>query len=181
MMADYRYRFIGLLPGNMPIDVSEMAVRASRFYGIGEVGIDRRYPGIEDQVSFLKAALSLSKELKVPAVLHIVGFYEEALKAIRETGNRYFMVHGFTGSYEIASRIMDLGGLISLGPRAERCKAFSRLITLPFVTETDMKTGPEQEAALSDWNEKLSLLTGRDIESESGKAIQSFLCRKSSS
>ena len=72
----------------------------------------------------------------------------------------------------MAKKFISINGYISLSPRAEKCKDFYKLLTLPFVTETDMKTGEEEEKTLYQTNQRLSTILDRDISKESEKRFR---------
>ena len=170
-LLDCPYRAAGLLPGRKPDwDALENALKAGCI--LGEVGLDKRFPDLDEQRNVLLKALEIGKGL--PVVLHTVRAWQDMLEIISNHPGRY-MLHGWTGSYEMAKRFLDKGCLISLGPRAERVRDFNRLLTLPFVTETDLPSGEEQQAALKAWNIKLSELTGLDIEARTERMMKEWL------
>ena len=98
-----------------------------------------------------------------------------ALRLIDEYGIKRFMVHSFSSSYEMAREIIKRGGIISLSPKAERLRSFQRILTLPFVTETDMKTGKEEMETLEIWNQKLSILAFADVGRRSEEMMMEVL------
>ena len=131
-------------------------------------------------LAFLSAALlgfydAFKKQsLKDNAVLPVL-----FLNTVFSFHLRGFIVHGFTGSYEIYNEISKHGGLVSLSPRAEKTKLFSTLkergITYPFLTETDTDTGIEEREILKSWNNKLSIIFNRDIEKEVEDTFFSYI------
>ena len=173
-LMPFKYKAAGILPGNEYIrEALEKAVSGG--FLIGEIGLDKRFDDIPAQLEVFRSALEIARECNTFTVLHIVREYESALREIRRYGIKRFMVHGFSSSAEVAMDIIKLGGIISLPPRAEKLKAFDRIIKLPFVTESDMKTGKEERDALHSWNEKLSTLTGIDIEKRSESMMKEAL------
>lgn len=164
LMKAFPHRAYGLLwPRQGSIEVLRKALEDDPTALIGEVGLDERFP-IADE-GFLMDALLFAKELHRPFTLHVVGLHTPVLWALKTASPLPpFIVHGFTSSYETARRYVDLGGLISLGPRSERTRSFTRLLTLPFVLETDMETGPAQEKALAGLHGRVAERLGKDVE-----------------
>lgn len=108
-----------------------LATEAAAAGAVGETGLDFRaaYRGAaskDRQRRLFRAHLDLAARLRRPLVLHVVHAHTEALTLVKEfvrspgagpgralTG----MVHGFTGSREVAREWLDLGFMISLGTR----------------------------------------------------------------
>lgn len=172
----YSYKALGTIPeGGMSPDLSLIRKAVEEGFLIGETGLDGRYPERDLQLKIFRSVLSIASECGTPVVIHAVRSYDAVLSEIRRQGIRKFMIHGFSSSYEIALEVLRLGGIISLSPRAERLKAFSRILTLPFVTETDMKTGEEERNVLSEWNGRLSEMLDLDAAERSEKMIKEFI------
>ena len=174
LLSGYKHKALGFLPGHGEPDWETLSASLSSGHELGEVGLDKRFGNLEGQEKALRKALGLAMEHDSVVVLHSVRAYSELLGIIKDYKLRY-LLHGWTGSYEMAREFLALGCLISLGPRAERTKAFPRLLTLPFVTETDLPVGKEQEDVLRAWNGKLSVLTGSDIGERSERMIRKWL------
>lgn len=171
----YRFNSIGLIPQSMCSDISIFEEYASNGYFIGEIGLDRRYPDIDKQLKIFESILSIARNYDSFVTVHMVGFQEATFDALRKSGIRRFLLHGYTGSVEMARRFISIGGIISLSARAEKAKSFHSLLSLPFVTETDMPMGEDERDTLTSWNRKLSMLTGRDIENESEKLLMEMI------
>ena len=171
----FRHWALGTIPEGCESDIEKLYEAAKAGGHIGEIGLDKRYPDEEKQIRIFKDALSVAKECDRIAVIHAVRCYGTVHQILRDMDIDRFIIHGFTGSGEMAKCFIGLGGIISISPRAERAKSFPSLLSLPFVTETDMKTGDDEMAVLSAWNRKLSMITGRDIEKESERRIREML------
>ena len=130
---------------------------------------------MDKQIDIFRTALGIAREYDRIAVIHIVREYQKVYDILKDMGIRRFMVHGYTGSAEMAREYIKLGGIISLGPAAERAKSFPSLLQLPFVTETDMVTGTEEMEALAAWNSRLSALTDADIAARTEKIMMEVL------
>ena len=175
-LLDCPFRALGTIPeGGLNPDMAVLEKAASTGFHIGEIGLDRRYDGIPRQEEIFRTALEIARRYDRLAVIHSVRMNQRVLEIIREMGIHRFLMHGYTGSAEQASAFIREGGIISLSPRAERTRHFKALITLPFVTETDMRTGKEEEAALLAWNERLSALTGINIAERTERMMKEAL------
>ena len=130
---------------------------------------------MERQEHIFRKALSIAREYDKIAVIHIVREYGKVLEIIKEMDIHQFMIHGFTGSRETAEEFIRLGGIISLSPRAVNTKHFSSLLTLPFVTETDMLTGEKEMNELEKWNHHLMALTGLDTGKRTEEIMKELL------
>ena len=175
LLKSYAFYAIGNLPGNTlnNLDNAEQLIKSG--FHLGEVGLDKRFDDLDRQVNDLITLLDIAKDYKRCTVFHSVGHIEKLLGIIKERNIKKFIFHGFTGSYETAKRIISLGGLISINNRAEKAKSFEKIITLPFVTESDMETGKEQLDSLRLFNDKLSSMLDRDIEHLSEKYLLEYM------
>ena len=169
LISPFPYRSLGSLPeDDVDLDTIEKWAKSEKF--LGEVGLDKRFSDKHLQIFLLHNYLGIAEEHKNIITLHQVGWTKDFLDTLSSYNLRGFIVHGFTGSYETYKIISEMGGLISLSPKAENTKFFSVLqergIIYPFLTETDTLTGEEANRILKQWNEKLSLIFDRDIEKE---------------
>ncbi len=172
----YRYKSIGLLPSSSTrFNIENVYSALNNGFLIGEIGLDRRYKNIEKQSEIFKELLRVAKERDVLVTIHSVRTAELTYSIIKELRVRRFLIHSFSYSYEMAKRFLSLGGGISLSRRAASLKDFNKIITLPFLTETDMKTGREEWDELYSWNSFLSDLLGRDIAQESEKRLNELI------
>ncbi len=175
ILKAYRYKAIGALPGICAApDFSLMDKAAGEGFHIGEIGIDRRYPEYGQEEIF-RTALEIARNHDRIAVIHIVRSYERTLRILKDMSIRRFLIHGFTGSRESAEEFIKAGGIISLPPRLARAKSFPSILSIPFVTETDMPAGADEEKALSEWNALLSEITGKDVEKRSERIMKEVL------
>ena len=91
--------------------------------GLGEIGLDRCTPelkrSIDAQLEAFQAQLRLACRHNLPVSLHVVQSHHLALDLLRETGlpARGGLVHGFSGSPEVAMAYVRLGLCISFGGR----------------------------------------------------------------
>ena len=111
---------------------------------IGECGLDRLRGSLKAQWPWFEAQVSLASELNMPLVIHSVKTHDEVhglLNRRQWTGRA--LIHGFSGSFRQAEKLVDLGCFIGVGgvithPRARKTRdAIARLPTESLVLETD--------------------------------------------
>lgn len=173
--ASYRYKALGIIPEGREKDIEKLRIAARNGWHIGEIGLDKRYGNLPEQERIFREALRIAKEYGRIAVIHTVREYGRTLEILKDEGIHGFIMHGFTGSYEIACQALSLGGMISLSPNAERAKSFEKLLALPFLIETDMKAGDAQRNALGEWSRKLSGHIGIDTGERCWKMLKDIL------
>lgn len=130
--------------------------------GLGECGLDygpnQPKASYQRQQSFFSQQLELAKQWDKPLILHAVRSHGEMLARIREV-NRHWrgIVHGFTGSYEVAKAYLELGFSISVGGGITRKgyqklkNAVSRIPMNRLVVESDAP-----DMAPTDWEHPLN-------------------------
>lgn len=178
-VTDYCHRAYGLLwPEKDESRRMIETLEADRGAICGEIGLDRRFKKDAD-IPFMENMLSYLCQNRRPFVLHMVGRTNDMLSLLKEHRDLPpFMVHGFTGSYETARTLVFLGGTISIGPRSLRTRDIDRLLTLPFVLESDMKVSDQQRQALESVYLSVADHLGLDIptlEEMIGRNLLSFL------
>ncbi len=171
----YRYRALGALPFGHERSLARLEEAAADGFHIGEIGIDRRYPEPREQEALFREALAIARSYGRIAVIHAVRADGMVYEALRSEGYGRFVIHGYTGSAGMAERFLSLGGMISLSRRAARTKGFRDLLALPFLTETDMPAGPEEERELAAWNGYLSGLIGEDTAERTWRMLSAWL------
>lgn len=113
--------------------------------GVGECGLDYAMAGADkaQQQHLFSAQLALAREFNLPTVIHAVKAVEDVIRMIRASGHYCGMVHSFNGSIQQASRLIDLGYMLSFGgavtyPRAKKLRAMvSQLPLDSLLLETD--------------------------------------------
>lgn len=162
-MSPFRYRSVGLLPGRDG-DIREIEDYARLGYGVGEIGLDRRFPDKQGQIERFRKGLETARKYDALVTVHSVGWLDVTLSLLREYKGIRFIFHSFPSSLEIAKEIEKLGGYISLSPRAVRQKSFSSLIhNTRFLIESDMPTGEEEEKAVDEFYTYLCSLLEKEI------------------
>lgn len=89
-----------------------------RVAALGETGLDRHWDDCpwEVQVDFFRRHLALSRETKLPVVIHTRDCAEETLDILREEAQRgplRGVMHSFTGPPAVADGCLELGLYIS--------------------------------------------------------------------
>ncbi|MCA9564018.1 MAG: TatD family hydrolase [Myxococcales bacterium] len=88
---------------------------------IGEIGLDRSTPrGVEAfelQVEVFREQLAMARQRDMPVVIHSVRSDGRLIEVLSRDGlpRRGGMVHGFSGSPEVAERLCALGLYLSIG------------------------------------------------------------------
>ncbi|MBQ7651023.1 MAG: TatD family hydrolase [Victivallales bacterium] len=138
----------------------EEALKANPAASVGEIGLDF-YSGRDNQQAQETAfaeQLTLALEYGRPVCLHNRKAWQQffgILKTLRVSGLRGYM-HNFTGSREIASKLLDLGLHISFAapvtyPEAHRLREVSVFIpTERLLTETDCPDLPYAKGELTE-------------------------------
>jgi len=135
--------------------IMELAATMERIVplAIGEAGLDRsgRCPKetFPAQLACFRGQLAIAKQVGLPLVLHVVKAHGIALETIKEVGlsEATGVVHGFTGSAEVAREYQKLGLFISFSsfvvrnPSAKLEEAIRAVSTDRILVETD---GPDQ-------------------------------------
>ena len=113
---------------------------------IGEIGLDRSTAHRSDlarQVPRFQQQLALARRLALPVIIHCVRAHGHALSLFDEQPAPGGMVHGFSGSPEVAQQWLRRGLMLSYGPllcsrRARRARAAAALTPLDrLLVETD--------------------------------------------
>ncbi len=87
----------------------------NHYWGIGEIGIDLHWPDnkkfVEEQKEAFRFQLGLAKQLRLPVVIHARESFDLTYQIVKEEKNDDLcgIFHCFTGTYEQAKMIMDLG------------------------------------------------------------------------
>jgi TatD DNase family protein len=126
---------------------------------IGEIGLDlgtahKNLSTMQTQIDTFKAQIDLAFEFKKPIILHIVKAHTQALEIFNQILKEKKLkklpyggiIHGFTGSYDIAIHYLKIGLLISIGHELLNSNKIAQtLVKLnldQFVLETDANQTP---------------------------------------
>lgn len=183
------YRAFGIHPlaaGRAPLHEHLIRLRTQLAAGpsvaVGEIGLDSR-PGLPasalQEEAFL-AQLDIAEEFKLPVILHCVRSHGRMAQILRSRGQLPFggMVHGFTGSWEVAQDYLSVGLSLSFGglvtrPNSKKAQDTAARIPLDrMLLESDTPDhpasgwGPEQSepASVSYIIQYLAQLRGQSPE-----------------
>ena len=121
MSPERLFPLMGLQPSGVRQDFREVLAKIQQeindnhYWGIGEIGIDLHWPDnkqfIEEQKEAFRFQLGLAKQLKLPVVIHARDSFDLTYQIVKEekTKDLRGIFHCFTGSYQQAKMIMDLG------------------------------------------------------------------------
>lgn len=84
---------------------------------MGEIGLDARdgCPDFALQCTHFEAQLALAKSMDRAVIIHAVKAHQAVLDALKRTHTSRFVVHAFSGSFELANAYLALGGYLSCG------------------------------------------------------------------
>lgn len=112
--------------------------------GLGECGLDRLQGNLQEQYPWFESQVDIAAKTRFPLVIHSVKTHDEVFEILRR--KRFpgrALVHGFSGSYEQASKLISLDCFIGVGgvithPRARKTRAtIARLPLDALILETD--------------------------------------------
>ena len=122
-----------------------------RCVALGECGLDRLHGDFSEQFPWFEAQVDIAAQTHFPLVIHSVKAHDEVYEVLRR--KRFegrVLVHGFSGSYQQASKLIDLGCFIGVGgvithPRARKTRdTIARLPVDALVLETDAPDMPPE-------------------------------------
>ena len=122
---DYCFPMAGLHPTDVKDDYKEQLkcveqqLSDKRIVAIGETGIDLYWDKstLKEQKIAFEFQIRLAYENKLPIVIHSRNSFEEIFEVLKKTKTTLpkGIFHCFSGSIEIAKRIIDLGMLLGIG------------------------------------------------------------------
>ncbi|MDF0532748.1 TatD family hydrolase [Shewanella sp. A32] len=120
---------------------------------IGECGLDKPRAQLADddarrvdwaqQVALLTPQLALAQKYQMPVVLHAVRCHHEMQAILQQFPNCHGVIHGFSGSYEVALKYwqmgfrLGIGGLLLDSSAKKLRSAVKRLPLTALLAETD--------------------------------------------
>ena len=153
----------------------------SKCIAVGECGLDFSIETLdrELQQTWLQTQLQLANTYRLPIILHCRKAFPELVRAIKaETPSQGGVYHGFSGSYQQAVQLIDLGLKIGVGgtityERAKKTReTIAKLPLSEIVLETDapdmpvcgFQGQPNRPERLTFIAESVALLKGINIE-----------------
>lgn len=133
----------------LTLQVDELR-ECQRFIAIGECGLDKIHAdNWRQQLAFFEAQLTLAHGENLPVIIHAVKAHSEVLSYLkRHKLPRGGVIHGFSGSSDIALEYTKLGFKLGIGglimnPNAKKLlKTVSELPLDSFLLETDSPAMP---------------------------------------
>lgn len=119
---------VGIHPWSTSAPVAEetwqalaQKVRDPRVVAVGEAGLDKYRGGSQAvQEEVFRRHVALAEAVGKPLVIHCVGRYGRIMELHRELApTQLWVIHGFSGSVELARQLVAEGFGISLGLRAK--------------------------------------------------------------
>lgn len=143
---DPRIRFsAGIHPNYDECDLSLENIASfcaeGRIWAVGEIGLDRQGPPLQQQEDILIRQLELAAEHDLPAVLHIVGQQQRAYEILKAWPLKY-LVHGYAGSVEGFRLLARLNSWFTVSERILRPDKHGLLLEMlssrRWLAETDI-------------------------------------------
>jgi TatD DNase family protein len=102
------------------LSVVESHLMTSKFYGVGEIGIDLYWDKthFEEQKIAFRYQLKLAKKLKLPVIIHSRNSFAEIFEIVDQENNSDLrgVFHSFTGTLSDYNHIVNYGGfMVGLG------------------------------------------------------------------
>ncbi|MDG1481025.1 MAG: TatD family hydrolase [Myxococcota bacterium] len=146
--------------------------RLSEPVAIGEIGLDgsgRHRERLATQEAAFLAQLDLARQRDLPVVLHIVRAHGAALACVDRCQAPPGIVHGFSGSSEVAEEWLRRGFLLSFGhlvcnKQAKRARIAASQVPLErLLVESDSPGGFESPAGINQVLASLSSLRSEPV------------------
>lgn len=121
---DFMYAIVGIGPNDCltttddDLKVLDQYLNNPKVVALGEIGLDYYWDSVprEKQKDIFEKQISLAKKHHKPIVIHSRDAAEDTYQILK-AGQHGGVMHCFSGSYEMAKRLIDLGFYISLaGP-----------------------------------------------------------------
>jgi TatD DNase family protein len=101
------------------LEIVESYLEKSKFYGIGEIGIDLYWDKtfLKEQEEVFRQQLSWAKNLRLPVVIHVRNSFNEVFSILKEEldGTLTGIFHCFSGRINEAKRIIGFGFKLGIG------------------------------------------------------------------
>lgn len=127
----------------------ELSRPAKARVAIGECGLDQLHADYDGQVELFRAQVRLASRFEYPLLIHSVRTHDEVAALLKRAQYRLpGLVHGFSGSWQQATRLFDQGLYLGVGgvithERARKTReTIRRLPSSALVLETDAPDMP---------------------------------------
>lgn len=120
---DFLFPAIGLHPGSVNADYEDelfylkKSLEKRKYVAIGEVGIDLYWDKTfyNEQILVLKEQLQWAKDFNLPVILHSRESFGQVYETVKKSEGLRGVFHAFTGTFEQAQKIIDLGFYVGIG------------------------------------------------------------------
>lgn len=126
------------------LQLSNEVITNKNLIYIGECGLDKlKDADLATQTDIFKQHIFASEDLKKPLLIHCVRAFNELMELHKKLKpNQQWIVHGYTGSPQLAQQLINQGFMLSFGAALLRnnSKANQSLATIPhqkILLETD--------------------------------------------
>lgn len=126
------------------LEMVRQLAQLSHNIAIGECGLDKTVPTeLNEQIELFKTQIVISEILCKPLIIHCVKAYNELLEIRKETQARMpWIIHGFSGSIQMAKQCSGEGMILSFGQALFNSKSKVNQVVnaedqFPFLLETD--------------------------------------------
>ena len=152
---EYLFPALGLHPENVKEDweeqlrvlkeaVDQRMSSSNPLIAIGEIGLDYHWDVTfkEQQHEALREQMRWAEQWNLPVMIHSRDATEDTLNILREFPTVKGVMHCFSGSYEVAKQVVDMGYYLGIGGvlTFKNCKLAEHLVGIPLerlILETD--------------------------------------------
>lgn len=149
---DICFPMLGLHPCSVKADWEDElttikeAIKEQKIVAIGEIGIDLYWDKtfLKGQIQAFKNQIAWAKELNLPIVIHCRDAFNEVFEVLQQEHDENLrgIFHCFTGTFEQANKVTDLGFFLGIGgvvtyKNAGLDKVVSEMDLKHIVLETD--------------------------------------------
>lgn len=93
----------------------EEILKKEKVYCLGEIGLDfyKNYAQRENQLKIFGILVKVAQKYNLPMAIHSRSAFSETVKVLKEIGYFNGVFHCFSGSWEMAKVVLDLGFFLS--------------------------------------------------------------------
>jgi TatD DNase family protein len=131
---------------------------------VGEIGLDFSIENAdrERQTAIFERQLQTAEEHGLPVVIHCVKAYDELIAGLRKRRMKAAVIHGFTGSPELARQLVRDGLFVSFGEQSFRSvRTVEALRKIPL--ENVFLESDESALSIEEIYEKAAAVLGLDV------------------
>jgi len=138
------------------LSLLKQQIQQNTTVAVGECGLDFYLKDLDKtkQQFYFESQLDIAREFSLPVVIHARKSTEEIIKTLKRRPGLNGMIHSYSGSYEQAVQLIDLGFYLSFGGPVtyEKSSRLRKLVqSLPLesiLVETDAPDQPVAKASV---------------------------------